>query len=442
MKERSWLKNLDKIFFGLMIVLLAFAVGIAVAEFKKVPYPMVRSAVKSARDLYNNWPSYFGQEPTKFLQPSRYEGEGVTKHDPQRADQGLTFLTGLFDMQPSAQIIDREGNVVHRWVPDFEQIWHNSGVDFSDRSQPFNAWDVAIHGALALPDGSLLINYNRTLVRLDKCSRPEWITRHRTHHSVFRSEDGTFWFPLMEFTRDRDKLPKKIKPPYIKEYALQLSETGEVLQQFDLDQILIDNDLEAVLLTTGTEQVSNSVADFTHLNDIEVLQSEDADAFPLFEAGDIMVSYRNHNLIFIFEPETKTVKWYQFGPWLRQHDPDFLPDGTIAVFNNRRDHTQDGAVFGGSSIMIHDPVTRETSLLYEQTPETPFFTDVMGKHERTPNGNLLVVETKAGRIFEITDQGEIVWEFINRFDADRIAQMAEATRLPNDYFTVEDWSCN
>lgn len=436
------LKNLDKILFSATVLLVAFAVGVAVAEFKLFPYPMVRAATKSARDLYRNWPSYFGEEPTKFLQQARYEGNGVIRHDAQRADPGLTFMTGLFDLQPSAQIIDMEGTVVHRWVPDFDQIWYESGVDFSGQTLPFNTWDGEIHGAMALPNGSIVVNYSDTLVRLDKCSQPEWVLPYRTHHSVFLSEDGTFWFPSSEVVVTKEELPKGTRRPYTKEYALQVSASGEILQKIPLDDMLIDNGLEAVLLPTGTDLVSNTSPDFTHLNDIEVLQSADADSFPLFEAGDVMASYRNHNMIFVFDPVSRKVKWYEFGPWLRQHDPDFRPDGTIAVFNNCRDHTQDGAVFGGSSIMIHDPVTRETRLLYQQTPETPFYTDSQGKHERTPRGNQLVAETKAGRVFEVTEQGELVWEFINRFDADRVAQVTQADRLPADYFSVEDWSCN
>jgi hypothetical protein len=31
------------------------------------------------------------------------------------------------------------------------------------------------------------------------------------------------------------------------------------------------------------------------------------------------------------------VKWSQTGPWLRQHDPDFLSDGRILVYDNRDD---------------------------------------------------------------------------------------------------------
>ena len=47
-----------------------------------------------------------------------------------------------------------------------------------------------------------------------------------------------------------------------------------------------------------------------------------------------MISLRNYNLLFVVDPDTWKVKWYQIGPWRRQHDPEFNGDGTITVFNN------------------------------------------------------------------------------------------------------------
>lgn len=62
-------------------------------------------------------------------------------------------------------------------------------------------------------------------------------------------------------------------------------------------------------------------------------------------------------------------------------------------------------------------------------------------HQRQPNGNELIAEAHAGRVIEVTPSGEIVWEFINRYDAETVAIVTGATRYPYDYFTVTDWSC-
>ena len=39
----------------------------------------------------------------------------------------------------------------------------------------------------------------------------------------------------------------------------------------------------------------------------------------------------------------------------------------------------------------------------------------MGNAQRLPNGNTLINEASIGRFFEVTRDGEIVWEYINPF---------------------------
>ncbi len=78
---------------------------------------------------------------------------------------------------------------------------------------------------------------------------------------------------------------------------------------------------------------------------------------------------------------------------------------------------------------------------YGAAPDQHMYTNIRGKHQTLENRNILVTEPEAGRIFEIDDRGDIVWEFINRFDRDNVALVNEATRYPEDYFTVEDWAC-
>ena len=61
--------------------------------------------------------------------------------------------------------------------------------------------------------------------------------------------------------------------------------------------------------------------------------------------GRLLVSLRNLDLLMVMSPVTGQIKWTRTGPFLRQHDPDFLPTGQISVFDNREQWRQ---VFGGS----------------------------------------------------------------------------------------------
>jgi hypothetical protein len=202
------------------------------------------------------------------------------------------------------------------------------------------------------------------------------------------------------------------------------------LREISLLEVLYSNDLIGALFPTGLD--SYPITDVLHANDVEILSKDAASAFPLFAAGDALVSIRNLNLLIVFDPDSGRVKWSQTGPWLRQHDPDFLPDGRILVFDNRNDGAG-GRLLGGSRVIAIDPVTRAVETIYEGTTEEPFFSAAHGKADRLNNGNFLVTETDAGRVFEVTPDGAIVWSYIHRYDTERALSVFGASRYPESY---------
>jgi hypothetical protein len=166
-----------------------------------------------------------------------------------------------------------------------------------------------------------------------------------------------------------------------------------------------------------------------------------APAFPQFEPGDLLVSVRRLNTIFVFNPATERIKWHQTGPWIAQHDPDFQENGRITVFSNNDDGTPAGSVFGGSTVIEVDPKTSDTKTLFGGSAAQRMYTIIRGKHEKLANGNLLITEAEAGRVLEVEQSGEIVWEYVNRYDESDVAIVFGAIRYPEHYFTVTDWQC-
>jgi hypothetical protein len=53
----------------------------------------------------------------------------------------------------------------------------------------------------------------------------------------------------------------------------------------------------------------------------------------------------------------------------------------------------------------------------------------------------LITESEAGRAFEVDERGQIVWEYVNRYDERDVALLSVALRYPEEYFTVSDWAC-
>jgi hypothetical protein len=66
---------------------------------------------------------------------------------------------------------------------------------------------------------------------------------------------------------------------------------------------------------------------------------------------------------------------------------------------------------------------------------------VRGKIDPTPRNGFLVTEFDGGRAFEIDQSKRIVWEYINRYSPQAVAEITEARLYPASYFTVQDWSC-
>ena len=48
---------------------------------------------------------------------------------------------------------------------------------------------------------------------------------------------------------------------------------------------------------------------------------------------------------------------------------------------------------------------------------------------------MLITHYQGGRIFEVTENGDIVWTFINRYDEDEVYSISDAIRIPKNYLT-------
>jgi len=64
---------------------------------------------------------------------------------------------------------------------------------------------------------------------------------------------------------------------------------------------------------------------------------------------------------------------------------------------------------------------------------------IRGFVELTKNGGLLITEFEGGRVFEIDKDNRIVWEYINRYDTDEVAEITEARIYHSSYFSETNW---
>jgi hypothetical protein len=435
----SW----DKFLFFACLLFLAYAAGVATTRFHLPPYDMMTRIWGAGRDWADNWRMKLGVEPSQHLVASRREGAGLVQHVEGKSMPGVTLMESMFDGRVGLRLVDHQGNTLHTWDAIYSEIAPDTDT-IPEFIIPTNDWETMIHGAVLYPDGDVLFNLpGIAMVRMNACGGVEWKLPTATHHSMHVAEDGNIWTLGRVYYLDQTnpKFPG-MRPKFEDDLVLEVSPEGEILREISVLEILYKNDLIGALFPTGNGLIDGyTMGDVIHTNDVEILSSADAPAFPLFEAGDALVSFRNLNLLIVFDPDSGIVKWSQTGPWLRQHDPDFLPDGRILVFDNRNDGAG-GQLLGGSRIVAMDPVTREVEIIYEGTAETPFFTGGRGNADLLDNGNFLITETTGGRVFEVTPDGTIVWSYINRYDADRVLTVNGATRYPESFGDFDRSGCS
>ena len=130
--------------------------------------------------------------------------------------------------------------------------------------------------------------------------------------------------------------------------------------------------------------------------------------------GDLLLSLRNMNTLVVLDPTSRKVKWALTGPFAQQHDPDFLPNGNIMVFDNLGGLNGDAGC-GRSRILELAPATGAVVWRYDGCGGPPFDSERRGTQELLDNGNVLISEALGGRVLEVThdSQPKIVWEYFN-----------------------------
>lgn len=128
--------------------------------------------------------------------------------------------------------------------------------------------------------------------------------------------------------------------------------------------------------------------------------------------GGILTSLRQINTVGIIDRGSGDWKW-KFGRGIlgHQHDPTQLENGNILIFDNGA-HIPDSP---RSRVIEVDPKDNKIVWEYSDPNYLGFFSFIVGGAQRLPNGNTLICEGYRGRIFEVTLQKEIVWEYRSPF---------------------------
>lgn len=138
-----------------------------------------------------------------------------------------------------------------------------------------------------------------------------------------------------------------------------------------------------------------------------------ANSITQLDNGDIIINFRYNHLIAIIDYKTKKFRWtfcdYSYG---QQHSVYMLENGNMLFFANGANVLGSGPE-AGSSVVELDMKTRQPVWQYAGSPSFSFFSWFISNAQRLDSGNTSILEGVKGKIFEVTPEGETVWEYIS-----------------------------
>ncbi|WP_282608357.1 arylsulfotransferase family protein [Pelagibius sp. Alg239-R121] len=326
---------------------------------------------------------------------------------------GYRILFGAFDFDQhfwGALLLDDQGKLVHRWLLSTEELPTNEAQDLLKN----------LYGVAVLPDGSVIFSMQEKaggIAKVDVCGNHLWALEGKYHHTVSLTDENSFW----TFGGSQKAFDHHLH--------LVDVEDGKILKTIDMKEVRLKNPNIHIF----DLQVEKGVPDAVHGNDIEALTAAMLPAFPGFEKGDLLLSFRTTNLVFVLDPDSLKIKWWRVGPWDRQHDPDWNPDGTISVFSNN-----ERGVGKYSNIISINPQTYEFQTLVDGS-NYDFRSSFNGMHQITDRGSVLISSGLQGRLFEVDRNGEVIFDFVNSYswEHQRALRVSEARYLERDFFSFE-----
>lgn len=152
--------------------------------------------------------------------------------------------------------------------------------------------------------------------------------------------------------------------------------------------------------------------------------------------GNIVISCRSLSRVYKIEyPTGKILRRYGENEIFHPHDPEALDNGNILVFDNGSLRSGYGPCYSRS--IEFDGESGEIVWEYKADPPSVFYGPYQSGNERLPNGNTLINTSKDGHIFEVTHDGEIVWEYMiplmSRTPPPATNGAFRAHRYPKDY---------
>jgi len=303
------------------------------------------------------------------IDPRMYESpEWIDTYSPEKATKGYTLV--LYKRR-IPMLIDMDGKVVHAW----------QGVRAVGRARLLPSGHLAVIG-----ESGRLEEYDWQGQRVWSFALPDDETF--LHHDFIQLENANYLLLGHDPAKESD-------------FLLEVDRAGEIIWRW--------NSHEHLQLDFSRAAKPNNK---THINSVHELPSNRGfdDGHEALRPGNILISARNLNALYIVARPEGDVVWQHLEGLDYQHEAIMIPPGTrgagnILLFNNGY---HDLEKYRQSAIVELNPVDKKVVWKYRRRG---FYSSTGGTQQTLPNGNLLVTSSQGGRVFELTRDGRIVWQW-------------------------------
>ena len=365
-------------------------------------------------------------------------GEGLTISKPG-AQPGYVIFAAP---DGAVYAIDGHGRVARKWTSP------EPGTDLG-YTRPLPDGNLLGRLQKRAADGSLAETGGADIFEMTQAGRVVWKYSDNVrmlHHDQERVFDGTTLIACSKEIR----VPMISKSSLKDDCAIVVDRAGKVVWEWQtadhFDELGLSPEARATI-AAGREVKGGW--DWAHVNAASPLPNGTGLTDPRFKPGNVMISFRNLNIIVVVDRDSKKIVWKK-NITIGQHNVHMIPPGLpgtghVLVFDNGgippNANPQRALARANSRVLELDPLDGSTAWEYTAEksgrPIWTFFSHFISSAQRQPNGNTLICEGANGRIFEVTPAGEIVWEYVNPFSSVsagiRTNQVFRAAKVPESW---------
>lgn len=318
--------------------------------------------------------------------------KGLTVNKIYKAFNGFTLYTPLASKEPL--LLNMRGEVIHKWTMEYTPALYGQLLDSGN-----------LLYAGRLPNGPLadFEGAGGVLLEVDWDGKEIWrYDEPYMHHAFYRLSNGNTLILKWELIPEAvvEKISGGLKGTE-KEGKIwgdcieEIDRKGNIVWQWKSFDHLKPSDFPICPLCPREQWLKLCCCS-------------------VLDDGNILTTFKNCSLVCIINRQTGKLDWkWGYGEISHSNSATVTRKGTILIFDNGI-HAH-GVHFPFSRIVEISPKDNQMVWGYrdEDNENTPFYGSFMSSCQRLENGNTLITETDYGRIFEVNEKGEIVWEFVN-----------------------------